>query len=46
MHEVVVVEELEALQDLEAPLLDHDQPWEPDPFKVLSDGPCCDELSD
>ena len=46
MNQIVVMEELQPLENLEAPLLDNDKARKPYPFEVLSDRPSGDEFRD
>ena len=46
VDQLILVEEFEALEDLVAPVLDHDESGQSYLLDVLSDGSCCDQLGD
>lgn len=44
MDQLILVEELETLKDLVAPVLDHDESRQSYLLDVLPNGSCCDQL--
>ena len=45
MNQIILVEKVETLQNLEAPVLDYYESWQPNLFKILSYRAGCNELS-